>query len=237
VNSSWPSRYDEWRSFEQGSRCGGNEKTKGGRLLGSRWRARRWLAAAVAVVIVGTGVAACGGTSASSSSSSTTSAPATSLPVVQSAAKLSPGCGPGSTTTMPGRGASVTLSPVIAGVTRTAIVHLPCGYSPGTATPLVLNLHGSRSTASEQEAITGMDATADADRFVVVYPQGGISAPTGFEWNVPNEPLFGGAPAPATAPGDVSFLEQLVTLIEQRYCIEVNRVYATGFSGGARMAA
>jgi polyhydroxybutyrate depolymerase len=81
-----------------------------------------------------------------------------------------------------------------------------------------------------------MDTTADADHFMVVYPQGGIAVSTGFEWNVPDEPLFGGAPVPASAPDDVSFLEQLVTLLEQRYCIDENRVYATGFSGGARMA-
>lgn len=97
-------------------------------------------------------------------------------------------------------------------------------------------MHGSSSTAAAQEAFSGMNATADADHFIVAYPQGDIPAAPGFEWNVPNEPLFGGAPVPASAPNDVSFLEQLVSLLEQRDCIDENRVYATGFSGGARMA-
>jgi polyhydroxybutyrate depolymerase len=130
----------------------------------------------------------------------------------------------------------MTFQPVIGGVTRTAIVHVPTGYRPGKAVPLVLNLHGSQSTAAAQEAFTGMDATADADDFLVAYPQGDISAATGFEWNVPNEPLLGGGAVPATAPNDVTFLEQFVSLLEKDYCVDEHRVYATGFSGGARMA-
>jgi polyhydroxybutyrate depolymerase len=81
-----------------------------------------------------------------------------------------------------------------------------------------------------------MDATSDADRFIVVYPQGDIPAGNGFEWNVANEPLLGGAAVPADAPDDVTFLLELVSLLEQRYCIDGHRIYATGFSGGARMA-
>ncbi len=204
-----------------------------GWLGGQRHTSGRALALAIGVLVFGTGIAACGGSTSPGASPATTS-PANSLPVVHGAAKLSPGCDPAPTTQAPGT--SITLQPVIGGLVRTVIVHEPTGYSPGTATPLILNLHGSQSTAVAQEVFTGMDATADADHFFVVYPQGGIAAGTGFEWNVPNEPLFGGAPVPATAPNDVSFLEQLVSLLEQRYCIDENRVYATGFSGGARMS-
>jgi polyhydroxybutyrate depolymerase len=129
-----------------------------------------------------------------------------------------------------------TLTPTVDGKARVAIVHLPTGYRPTTPQPLVINLHGSQSTALAQEGFTGMDTTADADDFIVVYPQGAIAAGPGFEWNVPGQPLFGGAAVPAGAPDDVAFLEQLVTILEQRYCVNQNAVYATGFSGGARMA-
>jgi polyhydroxybutyrate depolymerase len=115
-------------------------------------------------------------------------------------------------------------------------VHVPSGYQPSTPVPLVVNMHGSESTAPEQMGLTGMDATADADTFIVVYPQGDIPAGTGFEWNVPGEPLFGGAAVPAGAPDDVTFITQLVTEVEHYYCIDTRRVFATGFSGGARMA-
>ena len=81
-----------------------------------------------------------------------------------------------------------------------------------------------------------MDSTADADGFIVAYPQGLITDGTGFDWNVPNEPLIGGRPVPSDAPDDVTFLTDLVGVLEHRYCIDSTRVYATGFSGGARMA-
>ena len=38
------------------------------------------------------------------------------------------------------------------------------------------------------------------------------------------------------APDDVTFLTDLVGVLEHRYCIDSTQVYATGFSGGARMA-
>ena len=100
----------------------------------------------------------------------------------------------------------------------------------------MLNLHGSGSTAVEQELFTGMDATADSDRFIVAYPQALIPDGTGFDWNVPGEPLIGGTPVPAHAADDVTFLTQLVGVLEHRYCIDPARIYATGFSGGARTA-
>ena len=131
---------------------------------------------------------------------------------------------------------TTTMTATVAGEHRVAVIHLPTSYHPPTPLPLVVNMHGSGSTASEQEVLTGMDATADADDFIVVYPQGDIPEGTGFDWNVPGEPLIGGAAVPADAPDDVSFVERLVALVEQKYCIDPRRVYATGFSGGARMA-
>jgi polyhydroxybutyrate depolymerase len=101
---------------------------------------------------------------------------------------------------------------------------------------LVLNLHGSGSTAAGQEAFSGMDATADTDGFLVAYPQGAIISGTGFDWNVPDEPLRGGAATPKSAPDDVAFLQALVRSLATRYCVDRAQVDVTGFSGGARMA-
>jgi polyhydroxybutyrate depolymerase len=100
----------------------------------------------------------------------------------------------------------------------------------------VLNLHGSGSTAAQQEALTGMDTSADQDGFLVAYPQGLIPSGAGFDWNIPGVPLFGGAPVPAGAADDVTFLTGLVTDLSGRYCVDSARVFATGLSGGGRMA-
>jgi polyhydroxybutyrate depolymerase len=116
------------------------------------------------------------------------------------------------------------------------IVHLPSSYTGASKLALVLSMHGSGSTAAEHELFTGMDATADADKFIVAYPQGLIPDGSGYDWNVPGEPLIGGRAVPAHAANDVAFLTRLVGILEERYCINPARVYATGFSGGARIA-
>ncbi len=169
-------------------------------------------------------LSACGG----SPGTTTTSTAASATPA--GAGGGAGGCG---TATAAG---STTLTLTVAGRPRTVIVHVPVGYSGATKVPLVLNMHGSGSTAAGQEAFTGMDSTADSDGFVVAYPQGLIPDGPGFDWNVPGVPLVGARPVPAGSADDVTFLTTLVRLMEQRYCIDGARVYATGFSGGARMA-
>lgn len=148
----------------------------------------------------------------------------------EDAAQPSPGCG----TPRPAPGPPRRLGQPSVGGARVAIVHLPSGYHGETATPLVPNLHGSGSTAAAQEAFTQMNTTADQEGFIVVHPQGDITAGSGFERNVPNEPLIGGATVPTHAPDDVAFLKDLVTYLEGHYCVDERRVVATGFSGGAR---
>jgi len=171
------------------------------------------------LVVLGPLIALCGPVS-TAPAGATAGAPHTS----------SGGCGG-----VPSPGTS-TLSLAIGGRQRTVIVHVPSGAVRGRALPLVLNMHGSGSNALEQEGLTDMDAVADADSFIVAYPQGDISAGSGFDWNVPNEPLIGGALPPAGSPNDVAFLMKLPLVLGQRYCVNPQRVYATGFSGGARMA-
>ena len=47
----------------------------------------------------------------------------------------------------------------------------------------MLNLHGSGSTAAQQEVFSGMDRVADAGGFIVAYPQGAIASGSGFDWS------------------------------------------------------
>ena len=95
------------------------------------------------------------------------------------------------------------------GIQRTVLLHLPTGYTDLQKTPLVLNLHGSESTASQQEALTGMNATADQDGFIVAYPQGAIAAGAGYEWNIPGQPLLGGSSVPANAASSASITPRM----------------------------
>ena len=124
----------------------------------------------------------------------------------------------------------------VGGHLRTVIVHVPASYTSKSRLALVLNLHGSGSTASAEEMFSGTDATANADHFIVAYPQALIADGTGYDWNVPGVPLYSGKYPPAGAPSDVTFLTTLVRDLEGRYCIDLSRIYATGVSGGGRMA-
>jgi len=147
---------------------------------------------------------------------------------VGAVAASSPGCG----ATSPG---TTTLSLSVNGFTRTVMVHVPLHSSNKTPLPLVLNLHGSGATALDQSLFTGMNYSSDLHDYIVAYPQGLIPDGSGFDWNVPNEPLVGDRPVPKNAPNDVKFLTQLVGILEGKYCVNERMVYATGFSGGARM--
>ncbi len=100
--------------------------------------------------------------------------------------------------------------------------------------PLVLNLHGSGSTAVEQEGLTAMNKTANHDDFIVAYPQAIIPDGTGYDWNVPGVPLIGGRHVPKGAANDIDFLTKLVKILETDYCVDAKKVFATGISGGAR---
>jgi polyhydroxybutyrate depolymerase len=146
----------------------------------------------------------------------------------QSAAATSTGCAvvsPGST----------TLSLKVGGFTRTVIVHVPKSSTGTTPLALVLNLHGSGSTSAAQVKFTKMNVTANEDDFIVAYPQALIPDGTGFDWNVPGVTLVGGRAVPPKSANDLKFLTSLVAIMESKYCVNPKEVYATGFSGGARM--
>jgi polyhydroxybutyrate depolymerase len=133
---------------------------------------------------------------------------------------------------------TVTLAVTAGGLARVVVVHAPGDASgpAGRPLPLVLNLHGSGGTAAEQEVSCGMDALADAQGFIVAYPQGAIPLGAGFAWNVPGQPLLGGQAVPQGAPDDAVFVAAAVAAIGRAYPVDPRRVFATGMSGGARMA-
>jgi polyhydroxybutyrate depolymerase len=134
-------------------------------------------------------------------------------------------------------------SPARHGYTRLAVpfghtvygvlTYLPKSYAPGL--PMVLNLHGSGGTGIGQQRLTGITRAADEHRFVVVAPNGGSRAGTGYAWNVPGVPLADGRRVPAGARNDVEFLAATIRTAGANLCTDRSRVYATGHSGGGRM--
>ena len=109
------------------------------------------------------------------------------------------------------------------GINRSWIVYLPAGYTQGDSLPLILALHGLTQTGQGIMQFSGFNLIADTGNFVVVYPNG-----IGNAWNVG---FSGGSTA-----DDVGFLSALIDTLHQRYNIDLNRVYSTGFSNGGFMS-
>lgn len=140
-------------------------------------------------------------------------------------------------------------------------VHLPLGYDPQQPTSLVLDIHGYTGSAADEEInTTRFSPHADANGYVIVFPQGtGFVAPTGDKitsWNdlagnastgpagpVCSETAFQyahppecGEPRPcvwASCHDDLGFIAALLDELEAKLCVDLDRVYATGMSNGA----
>ncbi|MFD6415827.1 alpha/beta hydrolase family esterase [Streptomyces sp. NPDC060194] len=117
---------------------------------------------------------------------------------------------------------------VFGGSTYQVLVRIP-DRAPGARLPMVLDLHGSRSTGPDQLAYSNMAPTADANGFVVVAPTGVVPSGSGFSWNVPHV-------TPSGTRDDVGFIRQVIDTLTVGACLDPARIYATGYSGGGRMA-
>ncbi|WP_205709672.1 PHB depolymerase family esterase [Kineococcus siccus] len=114
----------------------------------------------------------------------------------------------------------------------------------GRQVPLVLDLHGSSANGVVQAGISRFGDIAAREGFIVANPSGAIPlapqdppAPDGsWAWNVPGVPTTAGAFPPAGARDDVAFLTAVIDQVDAAGCVDDDRVYATGYSGGGRMA-
>jgi polyhydroxybutyrate depolymerase len=110
------------------------------------------------------------------------------------------------------------------GLTRTYLIHIPPSYDGRTPVPLVIVLHGYTGTAESIASLTLFTPKSDKEGFIVVYPEG-----LNQRWNV-------GFGALKFDTDDVGFINELLNRLEQKYEIDSNRIYVTGFSNGAMMS-
>lgn len=112
------------------------------------------------------------------------------------------------------------------GRAREYLIYVPRGYDNRKPVPLVFNFHGNTMTAPQQRDLSGMNALADSKGFVAVYPQGISNG-----WNA-------GAccgEAQTSNVDDVGFTRAMLKAVQERACIDPQRIYAAGFSNGGRM--
>lgn len=108
---------------------------------------------------------------------------------------------------------------------RDYILFVPSGYNASQPTPLVINMHGYTSNASQQMAYTAFNNDADTAGYIVVYPNGVNNA-----WN------SGFAFPYESGIDDVGFLSALIDTIATHYNVDDCRVHATGMSNGGYMS-
>jgi polyhydroxybutyrate depolymerase len=122
---------------------------------------------------------------------------------------------------------------------RTYRIHVPALL--GTRVALVVALHGGGGTAAATVKMTGFDAEADRERFIVIYPNGTdhprplmnlVGKPGFLTWNAGNCCGY----ALENHVDDVGFIRAAVKQVENRYPIDPKRIYATGISNGGMMA-
>lgn len=117
------------------------------------------------------------------------------------------------------------------GRTRTYEVHLPPKYDGKTPLPVVLNLHGGGGNATVQRRQSRMDATADQNGFIVVYPEGTSGLGRLYTWNAGICCSY----AKNQNVDDVGFIAAILDELPKQYVVDSSRVYATGMSNGAMM--
>ncbi|WP_242130923.1 alpha/beta hydrolase family esterase [Aestuariivivens marinum] len=115
---------------------------------------------------------------------------------------------------------------------RSYITYLPKTYSIDKQHPLILVLHGGGGTATQimQSTKGYFNVLADKNGFIVVYPNGVKKS-----WN-DNPKRDTNSFSRKKNIDDVSFIKNLIELLELKYSINPKAVFACGISNGGLMS-
>lgn len=113
------------------------------------------------------------------------------------------------------------------GQTRDYYIHTPSSYQSNKSTPLVLAFHGGVGRGDTMAQKTGLNAVADREGFIVVYPNGIDRGDRGGRWNDGRIASQQGA-----GSDDVAFVRALIDHLVRTKNIDSRRIYSTGGSNG-----
>jgi polyhydroxybutyrate depolymerase len=114
------------------------------------------------------------------------------------------------------------------GIQRTYNVHIGNSYDKTRPTPLLIVLHGGGGNGQGMIKLTGFNAIADENDFIVVYPDGfekHWNDGRGIQWEAQTENV-----------DDVGFISALINHLSDELNIDTKRVYVTGISNGGMMS-
>jgi polyhydroxybutyrate depolymerase len=131
------------------------------------------------------------------------------------------------------------VSVLVGGLERQFVLHLPAGDVGGHPKALVIMLHGMGGTAANAVRETGWSAKADAEGFVVAYPDAtrpDMTQPANFRrnpqaWSDGSGRFHSGQ----TPVDDTAFIRALIDHVAAKHAVDARRIFVTGFSNGASM--
>ena len=116
------------------------------------------------------------------------------------------------------------------GVNREYVLYVPDSYDGSFSVPVVLNFHGFSGDAYQYMNEADMRILSESENFILIYPQG---------LDLDGEPHWNACPNGGDNKSDVDdfgFIETLIEEISSNYNIDLERIYAVGYSNGGMMA-
>lgn len=115
--------------------------------------------------------------------------------------------------------------------TRSGVYFVPASYTGEEKLPVVFDFHGSDSNPQGQLNRSSWDTVAEKNGFLVVALQGSLpgNMEGTYAWNVPLVTQAEGG------LDEVGFITSALTKVKQDFCVDPDRIYASGYSGGGRM--
>ncbi|KAI0132912.1 putative ferulic acid esterase [Xylariales sp. AK1849] len=107
---------------------------------------------------------------------------------------------------------------------RSYVYWLPPTYDPSVPAPIIFSFHGIRQTPDKQAALDQFVNARFNNNSIAVYPQAVAQGGR-------DEVMWQG---PRTAKvDDVTFVMQIIDELEENFCVDTDRIYASGKSEGA----
>ncbi|KAI1364957.1 Alpha/Beta hydrolase protein [Xylaria arbuscula] len=111
---------------------------------------------------------------------------------------------------------------------RRYLFWLPPDYDAEKETPLILSFHGATRTPESQADLDLLTAPPFSGDHIVVYPSSG-------EYGEKKGRYWQGAPHVPPDVDDVAYVLEILEDVESRFCVDTQRIYATGKSQGGLM--
>ncbi|KAK6079314.1 hypothetical protein SCUP515_03974 [Seiridium cupressi] len=138
-------------------------------------------------------------------------------------AAAAPSSGCGASSDVPALETRITVE-LAKNTTRSFMYWLPPKYDPETPAPVILSYHGIRQSPAKQANLDWFGDTMYNQNYIAVYPQA-VKAPGSDEvmWQGPKQ----------ATQDDVTFTMDILDQLEEDFCIDTERIYASGKSEGA----